>query len=114
MIEWTFFQYAFKFTPFNGSKCIEKKVQKGLKKSSIKNHLSYKDYEDALELHQNISKPSFSIRSFDHELFTIFQRKQIVNSFDDKRWLLSCNYHTKAYGSSYIKKHKDKCLECEK
>lgn len=107
-------QYCYQSKNQLNSEIEEKKVQKGLKSSSIRHHLSYADYKDALFNHKNLAKPSFSIQSLNHELFTLYQRKRIVNPFDSKRYLLNCNVHTISYGSCYIENYGDKCLECEK
>ena len=106
-------QYSYiTLSPDNST--TQKKVQKGLKRSSIKNYLNFDDYKEALFQHKNLSKPSFSIQSKNQQLYTMYERKKVINPFDDKRWLLRCNIHTKAYGNEYIKKYFDKCIKCEK
>ena len=48
-----------------------------------------------------------------HTIHQIKQRKLALTSFEDKRQLLNCSIHTKAYGDSTINKQ-FKCIICDK
>jgi len=46
---------------------------KGISKTTVKKEISHTDYIDVLESNQTQSRKVYSIRSFNHELFTYAQ-----------------------------------------
>ena len=66
----------------------EEKKSKGIVKHKVKNELNYKSYEKTL--HENdCDKVEFnSIRSKNHQIYTIRQVKQALSSYDNKRYYL--------------------------
>ena len=81
----------------------EKKICKGLKKSSISKHLSFEDYENCLA-HSSIIRKSFNhLKSQNHQITTSFQRKIALSAMDTKRYILDCGKCTRALGNCHIK-----------
>ena len=83
---------------------------KGFNRHFKKAFLSFNKYKMCHRNLQIYRFPAISIRSFDHELFTVFQNKIVLNNFDSKMYTRKCNVHTFFYGSCNTN---DKCLECE-
>ena len=66
----------------------EEKKSKGIVKHKVKKELTFKKYEQTLETTQS-DKVSFnSIRSKNHQIYTINQIKQSLSSYDNKRYYL--------------------------
>ena len=66
----------------------EEKKSKGIVKHKVKNELHYKSYEKTL-LENDCDKVEFnSIRSKNHQIYTIRQVKQALSSYDNKRYYL--------------------------
>ena len=89
-----------------------KKICKGLKKTSIKNHLTFDDYKECLTEAALIYKPLVNIKSKNHRISTTYQRKIALSAMDTKRHVLSCGKCTLALGSCHIKKSRNH--ECKK
>ena len=83
----------------------EKKVCKGLKKSSIATQLSYTDYKKCLQNATLIYKSFKTLKSKNHRIKTCYQRKIALSAMDTKRHILNCGRHTLSLGSCYIKKY---------
>ena len=70
---------------------INKKKLKGVSEVVVKNDIKHEDYINVL----NTNKPKkcnvVSIRSFNHELFTVLQNKTALTSYYDKMKMLSGN-----------------------
>ena len=81
-----------------------KKICKGLKKTSIKNHLTFDDYKKCLNESVLVYKPLVSIKSKNHRISTTYQQKIALSAMDTKRYVLSCGKCTLALGSCHIKK----------
>ena len=79
-------QYAFEVSRKDGSR-VSKKVCKGIKKNTIKKHLTLKDFLDSLENETVTYKTATMIRAENHELSTRVVRKIATCAFDDKRYL---------------------------
>ena len=75
----------------------EKKTAKGLQSSTI-NLLSHAIYSKCLRDELKINSIVYSIRSFNHALYTVRQVKSSINSFDDKRYYLIDGIKSLAYG----------------
>ena len=79
-------QYAFEISRKDGSR-VSKKVCKGIKKTTIKKHLTLKDFWDSLANETVTYKTATMIRAENHELSTRVVRKIATCAFDDKRYL---------------------------
>ena len=79
-------QYAFEISRKDGSR-VSKKVCKGIKKNTIKKHLTLKDFWDSLANETVTYKTATTIRAENHELSTRVVRKIATCAFDDKRYL---------------------------
>ena len=79
-------QYAFEISRKDGSR-VSKKVCKGIKKNTIKKHLTLKDFWDSLTNETLTYKSATMIRAENHELSTRVVRKIATCAFDDKRYL---------------------------
>lgn len=75
----------------------EKKTAKGIKKSAIR-RLRHAKYKDAL-LNGTVTLETMrTIRSMNHELFTLEVNKVGLCAFDDKRYVLEDKFTTRAHG----------------
>ena len=74
-----------------------KKTLKGISKTTVKNEISHNDYINALETNEKQSRQVYSIRSFNHELFTYAQKKTALTSWTDKSYLIDSN-NSNPYG----------------
>ena len=90
-----------------------KKVCKGIKRTAIKNQLSFSDYEKCLNNQCIIYKSFRNITSKNHRISTKYVRKIALSAIDTKRYTLNCGYHTLALGNYRIKK-KNFDGECKK
>ena len=79
-------QYAFEISRKDGSR-VSKKVCKGIKKNTIKKHLTLKDFWGSLTNETVTYKTATTIRAENHELSTRVVRKIATCAFDDKRYL---------------------------
>ena len=75
---------------------------KGIKKSTIRT-LQHDDYIKCLFDMEQRQHTFHSIRSQNHQLFTIKQKKTSLSAFDDKRYLLNCSVHSLPYGHKRLK-----------
>ena len=98
--------YAMKIKNLNSKKEAQKKVCKGLKRTSIKNQLSFEDYEKCLIDSKLTYKTFTHLTSKNHRISTTFRRKIALSSMDTKRYILPCGKCTLALGSVYIKRYK--------
>ena len=73
-------------------------------------YLSFDKYKTCHENLQIYRFPALSIRSFDHELYTVFQNKIVLNNFDSKMYISNCNIHTYFYAACNLN---EKCLKCQ-
>ena len=76
--------YAFKI--YNEEK--EEKKSKGIVKHKVKKELNYKQYEETLRDNRSDTVSFNTIRSKNHNIYTINQVKQALSSFDNKRYYL--------------------------
>ena len=72
----------------------EQKTVKGIKKSAIKNSLTFQKFKETLFLEKRLYTTFQKIQSKKHVLKTVKLKKQSLTSFDDKRYLLPCDTHT--------------------
>ena len=73
------------------------KKAKGVSKVVLKKEITHKDFVDVLETGKSISKDVISIRSFDHQLYTVKQKKVVLTSWYDKMNMIS-NVECVPYG----------------
>ena len=102
--------YTMKIKNLNSKREEQKKVCKGLKKTSIKNQLSFNDYEKSLNDGKLVYKTFTHLKSKNHRISTTFQRKIALSSMDSKRYILPCGKCTLALGSVHIKKYQKQHL----
>ena len=76
--------YAFKI--YNEEK--EEKKSKGIVKHKVEKELNYKQYEETLRDNKSDTVSFNTIRSKNHNTYTINQVKQALSSFDNKRYYL--------------------------
>ena len=76
---------------FTYSDKIEKNVKKckGVSKATLKNEIKHCNYLNTLITGQRMTKQITSIRSFNHQLYTIQQDKICLNAYYDKMRLLN-------------------------
>ena len=77
----------------------ETKKGKGVKGIALQEKIKIRDYKDRLLSYSTKSVEFHNIQAKRHNLYVVKQNKIALNSFDDKRWILSCNIHTRAYGN---------------
>ena len=107
--------YSMKISDFlDKDKTDQKKICKGLKKSSIKKQLTYADYKKCLKQADVIYKSFKNLRSKNRKIQTCFQRKIALSAMDSKRYILNCGYHTLSLGNCLIVNNKTfKCQICK-
>ena len=79
-----------------------KKVGKGVLRYVLEKVVKHDDYKKSIFQKVIQSASMSSIRSFNHNLYTINQRKITLSPFDDKRYVLDDGYHTLAHGHCNI------------
>ncbi|KAJ4444899.1 hypothetical protein ANN_06697 [Periplaneta americana] len=84
--------YALKCSDF------EIKKLKGIKKSVIRNALTFEDYATCRESGITTYTKNNAIRSYFHNVFTMCVNKVTLNSFDDKRVVLQDGINTVPHG----------------
>ena len=67
---------------------------KGYNRHFKKSYLSFEKYKICHENLKIYRYPAIGIRGIDHELYTIFQNKIVLNNFDSKMYISDCNVHT--------------------
>lgn len=76
---------------------VAKMRAKGVSKISMQ-EIRHEAYLHCLKKASTISSNIRAIRSYDHELFSVYLKKSALNSFCDKRYVLNCGIKTRAYG----------------
>ena len=76
----------------------EKKTGKGIKKSVLKKDIKHQDFKDCLMEKREFQHSMMNFRSQQHQVFTLKQTKKSLSPFDDKRYILSDGYTTRAHG----------------
>jgi hypothetical protein len=79
-----------------------KKVGKGIMKATLKKQIKHVDYKDCLFSKTLAMHHMVSIRSIDHEIYTIDQKKITLSPYDDKRYILPDGVNTLAHGHHLI------------
>lgn len=76
----------------------ENKKAKGIKKSVVKNEISFDDYKKCLNDKIKIYRTMNTIRSYKHEIYTIETNKIALSADDDKRHILKDGINTLPHG----------------
>ena len=107
--------YSMQIKNYNEKVTKTKKVCKGIKRTAIKNQLSFEDYRKCLDSQCIIYKSFRNLSSKNHRISTKFIRKIALSAIDTKRYTLNCGKHTLALGNYNIKKCKPygSCNKCE-
>ena len=84
----------------------EKKRAKGVSRCVVKRELTHDHYKQCLKKEHVMMSTMKSIRSTNHELYTISLTKKSLSPFDDKRYLLADGVTSLAYGHYKIAGHK--------
>lgn len=90
--------YVFKI--YNAKK--EEKKSKGIVKHKVRKELNYSNYEDTLENDKKNTVKFNSIRSKNHQIYTITQVKQSLSSYDNKGYYID-NINSLPYSHYRIK-----------
>ena len=80
----------------------EEKKCNGIKKSVIKNNISYEDYKECLFSEKPQMRKMNVIRSHKHEIFSETVNKTALSADDDKRIIMADKISTLAYGHKRI------------
>ena len=96
--------YSMQIKNINNKETKTKKVCKGIKRTAIKNQLSFADYQKCLNSQCVIYKSFRNLGSKNHRISTKFVRKIALSAIDTKRYTLNCGKHTLALGNCTIKK----------
>ncbi|CAL8144489.1 unnamed protein product [Orchesella dallaii] len=82
------------------------KKAKGIGRAAVKHQVRFEHYVKCLESPVQTYTTCKSIRSFNHQLYTLNTRKKCLNQFDNKRFLL-CNNISLALGHKDIPLYKN-------
>ena len=107
--------YSMQIKNYDETDTKTKKVCKGIKRTAIKNQLTYSDYEKCLNNQCHVYKSFRNFGSKNHKISTRFIRKIALSAIDTKRYTLNCGKHTLALGNCNINKCKvaGECHKCE-
>lgn len=83
-----------------------KVTAKGITKTAQKK-ISHEDYREVLKKQSTTMTSSRTIRSFNHNLYSISIKKRGLSSFDDKKYILNDGITTLSYGHYEIPKIKN-------
>ena len=81
----------------------EKHTAKGVSKAIVKHVYRHAHYYATLMNDTRLSAVMTRFQSFDHQLFTVQQKKLTLSSFDNKRFILDDGCDTLAYGHCRIR-----------
>jgi len=65
-----------------------KKTLKGVSKTVVKNEIKHDDYVNVLDKGKSQARDVVAIRSYNHQLFTVQQKKIALTSYYDKMNLI--------------------------
>lgn len=87
------------------------KRSKGVQKSVVQNKIQFNDFLKCFKQHRELEKEQRAIRSINHDVYSITQKKIVLNPCDDKRFIRKRKSNTIAWGhyklSDIHKKKKD-------
>ena len=93
------FKYQDKTDDYNHK---NKKICKGVDKVAVKKDITHQDYINVLDTDKPIKKDVYSIRSFNHQLFTYYQSKVALTSYYDKMYMIDKNNIPYGYENWFI------------
>lgn len=93
--------YALNTFENNTTKEKVKKI-KGIKKSVVKNNISFNDFRKCLFNKETIYRKQNLFRSHRHDIYTVEMKKKALSNFDDKRCILENGIDTLAWGHQRI------------
>ena len=107
--------YSMQIKNYDANDTKTKKVCKGIKRTAIKNQLSFADYQNCLNNQTVIYKSFRNLGSKNHQISTKYIRKIALSAIDTKRYTLNCGKHTLALGNCKIKRCKTVglCKKCQ-
>ena len=107
--------YSMQIKNYDANDTKTKKVCKGIKRTAIKNQLSFADYQTCLNNQTVIYKSFRNLGSKNHQISTKYIRKIALSAIDTKRYTLNCGKHTLALGNCKIKRCKTVglCKKCQ-
>lgn len=88
--------YSFKVNNIDNIKTVKR--AKGVMESVVKNTICFKDYLQCLKENIEICRKQNSIRSFNHNVYSIQQNKVALGAKDDKRYILPNGIDTLPWG----------------
>src|SRR5436190_4886506 len=94
--------YAIKMLEPDGE-VIEKKRSKGVKYAHMEKDVRFEHFRRCLFDQETLMSSYNTIRSFNHNLYSITQRKKALSYFDDKRYILDDKIHTLPFGHYSIR-----------
>ena len=71
---------------------------KGIGKSAVMTQLTHDHYKKCILECKRTFVETFSLRSFQHTIYTLRQVKLALNNFDDKRWMCADGINTLPHG----------------
>ena len=86
-----------KLYAYKTDECVEKKC-KGVKKSVVKDTISFEDYKDCLFTGKSQMRKMNVLRSEGHQIYAETVNKVALSAEDDKRIVLEDKIHTNAHG----------------
>ena len=81
----------------------EKNTAKGVSRAVAKKVYRHEHYYATLMNDRRLSAEMMRFQSFDHQLFTVQQKKLTLSSYDNKRFILDGGCDTLAYGHCRIR-----------
>ena len=103
--------YAFQFFDSKKGKVVDSKKLKGVKKTVVKNEVTFDHYKASLMGEKKLDiqqRSQFNcIRSFNHDVYSVKVNKIGICAFDDKRYLLD---HVNTLSHGYYKIQKIKLI----
>jgi len=69
----------------------EKRVCKGVQKSVLEKDITHDDYKNVISTNKNIVKKQTTLRSLNHQVYTMQYDKICLSAFDDKVFRISAN-----------------------
>src|SRR5436190_24178435 len=94
--------YALKLLKPDGT-VAEKKRSKGVKYAHMEKGVRFEHFRRCLFDQETHMSTYNTIRSFNHNLHSITQRKKALSYFDDKRYILDDKIHTLPFGHYSIR-----------
>jgi hypothetical protein len=85
-------------TNVEGNEKLSVKKSKGVKRSVVKNEITFEDYRKCLFNREEQMRKMNLIRSYKHEIYTIEVNKKVLSPNDDKRYVLEDNIETLPWG----------------